>query len=144
MPNIDDLINNAMREGKFDDLGGKGKPLKLDDDSSVDPEWRVAHHILKSSGFTLPWIETRQEIQNSIENTRAELSRSWAWRGQALRENQNFQQVEAEWQRALSSFSNKLQDLNKQIQSYNLEAPSTQLQLPPLSLEREISAIIGS
>jgi hypothetical protein len=113
MPNIDDLINKAIQEGKFDDLDGKGKPLKLDDDSLVDPEWRLAHHILKSNGFTLPWIGTRQEIQAASESARAELANSWAWRQQAAKEQQDSQQVALEWQRALSAFTKKIQDLNK-------------------------------
>ncbi len=61
MSNIEDHIRRAIEEGKFDDLPGKGKPLKLEDDPFVDPEWRLAHHMLRCSGFSLPWIERRQE-----------------------------------------------------------------------------------
>ena len=54
---IEEIIRQAMQEGKFDDLPGKGKPLNLDQNPHQDPDWRVAHHLLKSAGFSLPWIE---------------------------------------------------------------------------------------
>lgn len=36
MPNIEELIQKAIAEGKFDDLPGQGKPLNLEDDALVD------------------------------------------------------------------------------------------------------------
>ena len=46
---------------------GKGKPLRLEDDSLEDPEWRMAYHMLREGGFSLPWIELRQEIVTTLE-----------------------------------------------------------------------------
>ena len=42
MPDIEEEISRAMREGKFSNLAGKGKPLRLEDDQFADPEWRLA------------------------------------------------------------------------------------------------------
>jgi DnaJ family protein C protein 28 len=73
MIDSDDPIKNAMQAGQFDDLPGKGKPLNLDGNPFADPEWELAHHVLKSGGFTLPWIETRRQIEK--EWRRADLKR---------------------------------------------------------------------
>ncbi len=67
MKDIDDAIQKAMQAGQFDDLPGKGKPLNLDENPFADPEWELAQHVLKSSGYTLPWIETRQQIERELE-----------------------------------------------------------------------------
>jgi len=38
---IDEIIRRAIEEGQFDDLPGKGKPLRLDEDPNSDPAWRA-------------------------------------------------------------------------------------------------------
>ncbi len=142
MPDIEDHIRKAIEDGQFANLPGKGKPLHLDDNPYIDPEWRLAHHLLKSSGFTLPWIEKRQELSDTIEAARAALTRSWSWRQTALAEAQPAAQVEAEWQRAQETFRGQILALNKQILTYNLEAPVSRFQLSPLNSEDEIHIII--
>lgn len=57
-------IQEAMENGEFNNLPGKGKPIKLDDDSHIPPECRVAYRILKNAGFTHPEIAERKEIEN--------------------------------------------------------------------------------
>ena len=43
--NIEEQIRRAIQEGKFDDLPGKGKPLKLDENPFEESEWRMANKI---------------------------------------------------------------------------------------------------
>jgi hypothetical protein len=57
-------IKDAMDNGEFDSLPGKGKPLVLDDDSHIPPEYRLVCRILKNAGYTHPEIEQRKEIEN--------------------------------------------------------------------------------
>jgi len=59
VPNAEEQIRRAIEEGKFDNLPGKGKPLNLEQNPFEDPEWRLANHVLITSGFSLPWIEKR-------------------------------------------------------------------------------------
>ena len=142
MSNIEDHIHQAMQEGKFDDLPGKGKPLNLDDNPLSDPEWRMAHHMLQSSGFTLPWIEKRQEIESGLEIARQELRRAWEWRGRAAQGGIPPAQAEREWQRALERFQSRVVEINKKLFSYNLEVPSSQFQRLPVSFEHEVESLI--
>ncbi|UCF26898.1 MAG: DUF1992 domain-containing protein, partial [Chloroflexota bacterium] len=67
---IEEIIRRAIEEGEFDDLPGKGKPLQLDQNPHQDPEWRAAHNMLKSGGFSLPWIESLGEIEVQMQDAR--------------------------------------------------------------------------
>ena len=145
MSNIEDHIRHAIEEGKFDNLPGKGKPLKLEDDTLTDPEWRLAHHMLRSSGFTLPWIDRRQEIELRLEVARETLRRSWSWRQSAQSRSaadQSF--IEAEWQKASDQFQERIQAINQDIRLYNLEAPSERFHLRPVNARRELDLISSS
>ncbi len=57
-------ILEAIEAGHFDNLEGKGRPLKLDDDSHIPPELRMAYKILKNADCLPPELELRKEIVN--------------------------------------------------------------------------------
>lgn len=141
MPNIEDLIQKAIEAGKFDNLSGKGKPLHLEDNPLADPEWKMAYHILKNAGFSLPWLETRRDILEELEKHRFSLRQAWEWRQAALARGEEAKWVEAEWQRALSAFQEKLAQLNQRIRTFNLQAPNERFQLQNVQIEAEIKAI---
>jgi len=134
-----------MAEGKFDNLPGKGKPIRLDESNPhADPEWELAYHMLKDAGYTLPWIETIREIEADIASARQELKRAWDWHQAALSEQQQAAFIQAEWERALAAFKDKLGGLNKRIRDYNLQVPNARFQRPILSLEGEVGKITAS
>ena len=138
---VDDQIRRAMESGEFDDLPGKGKPLKLEENPYEDPAWRVAFQALRSSGYTLPWIQTRREIETLFETACVSLRRTWHWRCALLEEGQSGNLVEAEWQKALTAFQDRIAKLNDRIFSYNLSVPSEQFQLRKIKLQNEIERI---
>ena len=144
MSNTEEQIRRAMEEGKFDNLPGKGKPLHLEENPLEDPEWRLAHHILRSSGYTLPWIEARRELESAIQAARAALGRTWQWRQDALAENQPVVFVLAVWGQATKIFRQRVDELNKRILSFNLQAPSERFHLRRLDDAREIDEITAS
>jgi hypothetical protein len=55
-------IIEAIREGALDDLPGVGQPLKLEDDSHVPEDLRIAYKILKNAGCVPPEVALRKEI----------------------------------------------------------------------------------
>jgi DnaJ family protein C protein 28 len=144
MPNIEDQLRKAMEEGKFDNLPGKGKPLHLDEiNPHADPEWELAYRMLKESGYSLPWIETIREIEKDIAAARKDLQLAWDWHQTALAESQPASFVDAEWERALQAFKDKLAAINKCIRDYNLKVPATRFQRPVLNFDREVKRITG-
>ena len=55
-------IQEAILKGELDNLPGKGKPLKLDDDSGIPEELRLAYKILKNADCLPPELELKKEI----------------------------------------------------------------------------------
>ena len=55
-------ILEAIEAGLFHNLQGRGKPLKLEDDSHVPPELRMAYKIMKMADCLPPELEMRKEI----------------------------------------------------------------------------------
>jgi hypothetical protein len=56
-------IQEAMDEGLFDNLPGKGKPLVLDDDPLTPAHLRLTHHVLKNANVVPEWIAMEKEIE---------------------------------------------------------------------------------
>jgi DnaJ family protein C protein 28 len=132
MPNIEELLRQAMAEGKFDNLPGKGKPLQLDEENPhADPAWELAYKILKDAGYSLPWIETLREIELDIESTRMELKQAWEW-------YQATSDAAIDWQQAQQAFRGKISALNQRIRNYNLDVPNARFQRPVLVFEQEL------
>ena len=138
MPSAEEQIRRAIEEGKLDNLPGKGKPLDLEQNPFEDPEWRLANHVLKTSGVSLPWIEKRSEIEALIHSERASLKRSQERRREAIQDGLPAHFITAAWNEALGNTREQVAEINRLILSYNLVVPAVQLQMPPLSIEREL------
>ena len=96
-------ILEAMEEGAFDCLRGKGEPLDLREDPFEPASLRMAHRLLKNNGFAPRWIEESKDID-------AEIGR--------LRE---LREVSAD------EFRKRAAVLNRRILAFNLEAPAAGL-----------------
>lgn len=55
-------IREAMARGEFANLPGAGKPLRLEDDTMVPEDLRLAYKVLKNAGCIPPELELRKEI----------------------------------------------------------------------------------
>ena len=141
MSNIEEHIRRAMEQGKFDDLPGTGKPLNLDENPLENPDWRLAHHLLRSGGFTLPWIETYREIEKELDNACQSLARTWAWRQSSQSGEETADEIEFEWQLAVKRFRQQITALNERISSYNMGVPAEIFQKPILNADREITRL---
>lgn len=135
---IEEIIRRALEEGQFDDLPGKGQPLQLDQNPHQDPEWRAAQTMLKSGGFSLPWIESLREIEAELQEARTSLVRSWRWYQAEVDAGSDSSNLNSEWERAVEVFREKITAINKEIRAYNLQVPNDRFQLQPIKVEREI------
>ncbi|MGB9802270.1 DUF1992 domain-containing protein [Desulfofundulus sp.] len=57
-------IREAMENGEFENLPGKGKPLHLEDLSAVPEELRASYLVLKNAGVLPPELELHKEIMS--------------------------------------------------------------------------------
>lgn len=135
---IEEHIKRAIADGKFSNLAGEGKPLHLEDNPYEDPEWRLAHHMLRSSGFSLPWIELRKEIETELEAAQQALALAWERRARLLGPGAGGGPVEDEWRRACQAYKTQIEALNRKIFTYNLQVPSTRFALLAVNVDREI------
>jgi hypothetical protein len=59
---LEEQIQRAMSEGKFDNLKGAGKPLNLDDYFAAPEDIRAGYTLLKNNEFVPPEVELLKEI----------------------------------------------------------------------------------
>lgn len=59
---LEEQIQRAISEGKFDNLKGAGKPLNLDDYFATPEDIRVGYTMLKNHEFVPPEVELMKEI----------------------------------------------------------------------------------
>lgn len=58
----ENLIQEAMARGEFDNLPGRGRPLDLSEYFNAPEEWRAAYALLKNAGLLPREVELMQEI----------------------------------------------------------------------------------
>ncbi len=140
---MDELFEQAVLEGAFDNLPGKGKPLKLSK-NLLNPEYELAFQLLKDNDYTLPWIAQRNEIASRSEALREEIRFSWrrfhgayeAARGEGIRLG-----LAAGWRDELRMWRREIDQINKLIADTNLKQPGERLELFKLSLARELQRV---
>jgi hypothetical protein len=60
---VEEQIRDAQQKGEFDDLAGQGKPLVTnDEETALEGDLKMAHHILKNADALPLWIEMNKEI----------------------------------------------------------------------------------
>jgi hypothetical protein len=60
---VEDQIRQAVAEGKFDNLPGKGKPIDLKAYFQTPEPLRMAYSILKSADFAPPEVQLLKEVE---------------------------------------------------------------------------------
>lgn len=63
----EDKIESAMKDGQFDNLYYKGKPIDLDRYFQLPPHLRMTYELLKNSGFLPPEISLKKNIEELKE-----------------------------------------------------------------------------
>lgn len=122
----DEIIKRAIDEGAFDNLPGKGKPLVWNENPHESEDWQLAYHLLRNNGYSLPWLDLRNEIDQAADQARAEAMQAFE---------------HGRWQEYQGLFKEQIEALNQRIFQYNLQAPSTQFHLLKINLSREIEII---
>ncbi|HKV40054.1 MAG TPA: DUF1992 domain-containing protein [Blastocatellia bacterium] len=61
---VEDKIREAMANGEFDNLAGRGKPLNLDDYFSTPEDLRATYSVLKTAGVLPPEVTVLREIES--------------------------------------------------------------------------------
>jgi len=137
---VDKKIREAMEQGEFDDLPGKGKPFDTSENPYEDPELRLAHRMLRNAGFAPSWIEERKDLDAEFENAQRQLSRAWSVLQNALG-TENERGARGRWDKALTLFRKEAAELNRRITAWNLKVPAAGFQRRLIEIEKEASEV---
>ncbi|HEX6512185.1 MAG TPA: DUF1992 domain-containing protein, partial [Chloroflexota bacterium] len=72
----DQKIQEAMEQGAFERLPGKGRPQRLRHNPFEPPDLRIAHMILEAAGMSPAWIEERKDLDRDVEEACTALRRA--------------------------------------------------------------------
>jgi hypothetical protein len=73
---VEEQIRDAQQKGEFNNLAGEGKPLVTnDEETALEGDLKMAHHILKNADALPLWIEINKEIATQHEFCRNLLAR---------------------------------------------------------------------
>jgi len=139
---VDKKIREAIAQGEFDDLSGKGEPIDLSENPYEDPEWRQAHRMLRNAGFAPAWIEERKDIEAEVAAARTILARIWLVR-QNARGTAHFGSADTRWRTALEDFRAKAKELNRRISTWNLKTPAVGFHRHRIDVDTELDRITG-
>ncbi|GIV20142.1 MAG: hypothetical protein KatS3mg023_1893 [Armatimonadota bacterium] len=132
-------IAEAMEEGKFDDLPGKGQPLEIDPQWLVPPHLRVAATILHNAQILPEWAQTDREIMMAREAI-AILRKRVAMEYPLRREKPVFPDWYANILQSLLRLMRRVNDL---ILQYNISSPVSLQVHAPFAIEREMNAFLA-
>lgn len=133
---VEDLIQESISRGEFDNLSGSGKPLKpttTENNPYVDFVTHKMNQVLIENGFTPTWITLQKEIRESTEELRKRLFK--------LRENMGpiplTEKEDHYWQQITTILSDEVKQINGKIDTYNLLVPLLHQQMLHLNIKKE-------
>ena len=129
--NIEDQIQKAQQDGKFDNLRGQGKPFAHLDTDALE-------QLVKEQGFRPHFVELDAEIRAKTEIARQAVRRTYEWVMQARGGGSvDRHYARDEWNKSLRIFDQRLAEINKLIQTFNLELPEALRHRQKFLLQRE-------
>lgn len=134
-------IDEAMRQGMFDNLSGRGKRQNLQNNPHVPEGQGMAFDLLKNNDMAPAWIMDRKAVQEDIQKLRAKLRRLTALHQEGMAdENENLRyQWQQSWNGYLESWRDEIAVLNKRIEALNLyQPPIPSLEIFKLRLDEEL------
>lgn len=138
---ISHRIDEAIRNGAFDNLRGKGKPLPIDRNPYVPEDQQMANDLLKNNNLAPHWISERNLMLETIERFRTRLRTlaqqfQQAW--QSAADEKTRLNLAESWQKQLEEWAQEIKDLNKRITTTNLQQPIARLEIFKVLLDEEL------
>ena len=143
-------IEDAIKEGLFDNLEGAGKPLKdMEDNPFIPKEMRAAYKVLQNSGYAPDWIVLAGQIDADIERLRYNADRHFANLRERMHEvgsnpyavkrlRVEMDRLKADHRRAAALHASAIEEINRKISTFNNTVPIASLLRLPLSVSDEM------
>ncbi|KAF6023638.1 DNAJC28 [Bugula neritina] len=131
----DDMIKESMAKGDFDNLPGKGQPLKSSSDHNpyVDSHTHKLNNVLINNGYAPQWMTLETEIRTTYQklSSNLELSHAALCTGDSRKL----------WSLEVVKFRDAIKELNKKVDTLNMLAPSLAIQMVHYNAELAISKV---
>ena len=138
-------IQEAIDEGKFDDLPGKGQPLNLEEDMSIPFSVRMTNQVLKNANVLPEWIQIQKDIhagKAALEALKSKLikeNQRWNSRLASLPEADASRQAYTAWYaRSRALVLKHLKGVNTSILKFSLVCPSSSEGFRSYKVEEEM------
>jgi len=131
---VERRIAEAIENGEFENLPGRGEPLSL---GSLARDENLAHRLLVKNGFALPWIEIRNQMDEDWAGATKRLSQRRKW----LESRAMTREGSPSWASAVQTFRQEIEELNQRMDDYNLRVPLSQFQRRRWDAEAEIERL---
>ncbi|NLC06771.1 MAG: DUF1992 domain-containing protein [Syntrophomonadaceae bacterium] len=139
---VEEQIRKSMERGEFNNLQGKGKPLKFEENPYENPELRLPFKILKDAGFAPYWIEMSKQIDAEIAACRMIFEKfldNLAFRKARYGYIKRTPDFELRLRDVLKTCGEKFDEINKKIDKYNMIVPMYWLQRKKIDIEIEMA-----
>ncbi|GLH01598.1 Uncharacterized protein GBIM_07701 [Gryllus bimaculatus] len=138
---VEDLIQESMARGDFNNLSGSGKPLKRQNiNPYVDFVTHKMNEVLIDNGFVPEWITLQKDVTQEINNLRDLLAQKRTLLGPEPLTSKE----KSIWEKELKNIHERVVQLNRKINSFNLQVPLLNKQMIFFQLEQEAANILKS
>ncbi len=139
---ITEQLDEAAANGVFENLPGKGKPLRLDRFPNEPDDMRMANKLLKDNNLTPTWIGDRKALLAEIELLRTEMKRRWELTCAGVEAAGSERDALARsWRRSVADWEARIVELNRRIVGLNISLPIWRMELHRLRLDEELKRI---
>ena len=131
---VEEQIRDAEQKGEFNDLAGQGKRLDYnDEETALEGDLKMAHHILKNADALPFWIELDKEIRARQEHCRILLEQVRAATTPAVR------------RRLITDYRDEAKAVNDQILHFNCICPAPHvLAKAPIDADGNVNAAMSN
>lgn len=141
---ISHRIDEAIRNGAFDNLRNAGKPLPAKYNPHVPADQQMANDLLANNGLAPFWITERSAMLRTIEDFRAKfaaIATTYRDVWQNATDVVVRQQTVEQWQQQLTTWQDEIRLLNQRIEVINLQQPIARLEVFKLILDEELQRV---
>uniref|UniRef100_A0A1Y1KDU0 J domain-containing protein n=2 Tax=Photinus pyralis TaxID=7054 RepID=A0A1Y1KDU0_PHOPY len=137
---VEDLIQEAMSKGQFDNLSGTGKPLREAKGQSpyIDFITHKLNEVLIENGFTPEWITLQKEIRDETQLIKNAL----CLERKRFPPHPLVDEHASLWDSVVEHHKKMADELNRKIKKYNLLVPMLSRQMFLMNLRKEAHKIL--
>ncbi|UJR29082.1 hypothetical protein I4U23_010296 [Adineta vaga] len=144
---VEDLIQESMSRGDFNNIQSSGKPLHERNPHYMDFTTYKINEILIDNGYMPEWIVLEKQVRESIDTARIDLKRVFktiATKNSLPSDEtrKTFLSNTSQWTQAVDKFRADITDVNSNINKLNLIVPMLWRQQVHYNADQEIEKIL--